>query len=223
MIHACPDREWYVDNYLYPSLLDQGIDKKEISIWMDQSKEGCLISCVNSFDSLSDDSGTWHLQDDVIISRDFAKRTKELEGNNVICGFVSEMFNKHSINECGFVSAKLMWLSFPCIYIPNKLAKGFTEWIKTEACKTRKGSWYIWTRKYDDTLFKRYLAHVLSDMKVFNLKPNLVDHVDYLLGGSVANYKRKSFPRAKYFEDLDLVEELEKQIKKGVADGKHER
>ena len=51
------------------------------------------------------------------------------------------------------------------------------------------------------------------DYKVLNLKPNLVDHIDYLLGGTVINKERKNKNvRAVWFEDLDLVENLEKKL-----------
>ena len=38
MIHACEDRMWYVENYLVPSLQEQGIDS---TVWCDNG-EGSL-------------------------------------------------------------------------------------------------------------------------------------------------------------------------------------
>ena len=48
---------------------------------------------------------------------------------------------------------------------------------------------------------------------VLNLKPCLVDHVDYLIGGSVVNNNRKEKNvRAVWFDSLDLVDELEERL-----------
>ena len=35
MIHCCPKRMWYVEEYLIPSMLRQGIDRDSIIIWND--------------------------------------------------------------------------------------------------------------------------------------------------------------------------------------------
>jgi hypothetical protein len=46
-----------------------------------------------------------------------------------------------------------------------------------------------------------------------NLNPCLVDHVDYLLGGSIANHDRfEKKVRAKFWEDEDLVKDLEVRL-----------
>ncbi len=42
MIHACPAREWYVTDFLVPSLIDQGISENEISVWVDRDGRGNL-------------------------------------------------------------------------------------------------------------------------------------------------------------------------------------
>ena len=80
IIHSCPERMWYVNNYLIPSIRDQGID--DVSAWCDWNHVGCLHSCMNNFMRMNDDGGTWHLQDDVIVSRNFKSRTEELEGSS---------------------------------------------------------------------------------------------------------------------------------------------
>ncbi len=73
MIHACLARMWYVEEFLIPSMLEQGIEWESITIWNDAQRRGNLIACMDSFLSLAgSDGGTWHLQDDVIICRDFA-------------------------------------------------------------------------------------------------------------------------------------------------------
>ena len=77
MIHACNSRLWYVQEYLVPSMLNQGIEQDDIILYVDENSVGNLASCINSFLALPDDNkGVWHLQDDVIISRDFKERTE---------------------------------------------------------------------------------------------------------------------------------------------------
>ena len=53
---------------------------------------------------------------------------------------------------------------------------------------------------------------------VLNLKPNLVDHIDYLLGGSTINERKedKKQVRALWFDDLDLVKELGGKINEQI-------
>ena len=49
IIHACLDREWYVDEFLIPSMIEQGIPKENIEVWMDRNRDGCLLSCMKCF------------------------------------------------------------------------------------------------------------------------------------------------------------------------------
>ena len=75
LIHTYPKRLWYVEQYLIPSMLAQGIDKASIIVYNDVNKEGNLLSCMKAFASVNnDDNGTWHLQDDVLICKDFKER-----------------------------------------------------------------------------------------------------------------------------------------------------
>ena len=46
-----------------------------------------------------------------------------------------------------------------------------------------------------------------------NIKPCLVDHIDYLIGGTTGKKRKNPIVRAEWFEDTDLVAELEKNIK----------
>ena len=65
MIHTCPERLWYVEEFLVPSLIAQGID--DIKVWNDERRVGNLASCLASFASCSGGE-TWHMQDDVVIA-----------------------------------------------------------------------------------------------------------------------------------------------------------
>lgn len=197
LIHATPKRMWYVENYLIPSMFEQGIDY--VDVWEDVDNEGNLMSCMKSFEECGQyQGGTWHLQDDVIISRKFAEITSK-GGSEILCGFTCERF-----------AMPHMQYSFPCIYIPNRYASGCAEWFFKPRQQERFNN-FIHRRKCDDEVFMAYASEMKLPYK--NLNPCIVDHVDYLLGGSVANHDRfEKQVRAKYWEDEDLVKDLEVRL-----------
>ena len=103
-----------------------------------------------------------------------------------------------------------MWYSFPCIRIPNKLAGECSKWFYDNQ---ERFTLYIKNKKYDDSLFKDFLLEHYSDTKVKNLIPNLVDHIDYLIGGSITNNRRSEKQvRSLYWEDYDLITALREEI-----------
>lgn len=216
MIHTCLQREWYVNDYLIPSMLEQGIKNENIIVYVDRQKRGCLKSSIDSFTQASKMSvdGIWHLQDDVIICKDFAKRTKELSSDYTVCGFAS-YYDREKKWEPGDSNGLKMWYSFPCIYIPTKIIKSYVEWFNQWVWHDPQYRMWVNKNKYDDTIFRIYMENYYPNEYVLNLKPNLVDHIDYLLGGSTINERKedKKQVRALWFDDLDLVEELEKRIK----------
>ncbi len=213
MIHACPARMWYVKEFLIPQMIEQGIAKKSIIVWNDTNRLGCLESCMQAFESLDGDGATWHIQDDVILCRDFAKRTAEYDG--VVYGFCSPYFQDDT-SICGTVYAEDMWNSFQCVRIPDKIAQECAEWFRTEGQKQTYLIPLIRANKGDDSVFHEFfLTHYGREM-VTNAKPNLVDHVDWLIGGSVVNEWRGFMVRATHFKDSDLVEELETKIRNRV-------
>lgn len=206
IIHSCPSRLWYVQDYLIPSLQDQGIEN--IIIKNDTYRIGNLLSFVLS---CKDAGNAWHLQDDVIICKDFYKRIKEIGQDLIACGFVSTGFELEDI-KAGIQPLKYIWYSFPCIYIPGSIADEFFKWFYFEAREDKKYSELINSRKADDELFRLFLLVKHKDMKINNIKPALVDHIDYLLGGSQVNPQRIRQSRATFFKDKDLVNELEKAL-----------
>ena len=93
MIYACPKRMWYVEEFLVPSMLAQGIQREHIVIYNDTKKLGNLKACMDAFSQVPDDDrGMWHLQDDVIISRDFKHKTYRYNAG-FIAGFVSQRYS----------------------------------------------------------------------------------------------------------------------------------
>ena len=208
MIHTYPKRLWYVEEYLIPSMLKQGIQRAQIKVYNDDIKEGNLKACMRAFAKVRNDDGhTWHLQDDVCICKDFKKRTEKIdkEFDGIVCGFSTARYNRDV--PAGKVKLRLMWFSFPCIRIPNKIAIECSNWVLMymigNPCYV--GFWKDGVN--DDWCFKQFLQTYYQDIDVWNLNPNLVDHIDYLIGGGSGG-KRDCQVRAQYWEDESIVEEL---------------
>ena len=49
MIHSCDKRLWYVNEYLIPSMKEQGIKNEDIIIWNDDKHHGNLGSYIDSY------------------------------------------------------------------------------------------------------------------------------------------------------------------------------
>ena len=45
-----------------------------------------------------------------------------------------------------------------------------------------------------------------------NLSPNIVEHIDYLLGGSIANKKRKGALTSLYWIERELTDKLKDRL-----------
>lgn len=212
MIHACPAREWYVNDYLVPSLLEQGIKKNDITVWMDRDGAGNLASCIDSFFYASQMGGeTWHLQDDVIISSSFAKRTRDAPPG-IVCGFCVDKYEEGN-NTTGQTIGRYMWQSsFPCIKIPDALAGAFVNWYINEAQHREDLRDYVESGKKDDTLFYIFILEKHFAYPVTNMDPHLVDHVDYIIGGSIINQTRGFIARSSRFHEPHLIEELREKL-----------
>lgn len=195
---------WYVKGYLIPTLNAQGI---EPMIWNDSRRHGNMTSCIESFQSIGKRSGgTWHLQDDVIISENFREMT-EANDDGIVCGFVNERCGVNAA-ATGKAPVCFLWYSFPCIRIPNEIAREFVEWWTTDA--RYRPEWYprVAANKFDDWFFWQFLQEKHGSEWVKHLVPNVVDHVDYLLGGSTINGNRPNKIGAAYFEDHGEEEKL---------------
>lgn len=213
MIHACPPRMWYVEEFLIPSMTEQGIPEDDITVWNDAEMNGNLKAFLGSMEFCAGQpGGTWHLQDDVIISRRFAELT-QANNEGLVCGFHCTNFSWHPVTR-GRVPANFMWYSFPCIRIPNDLGGRFLHWFNNVAMYRPAFEKQIQEGKGDDWFFLQYVMEEEKGLRVLNLMPNLVDHVDYLIGGTLVNPARLiKINRAAFFEDTDLVDELEEKLK----------
>ena len=214
MIHASPSRMWYVTEYLVPSMIEQGIPPDDIEIWNDADGIGNLKACLESFRACGErPGGTWHLQDDVIICRDFAERTREYDGDEIVCGYACKNFE--SLNQKGRVPGVFMWYSFPCTFIPNWMAADFVRWYHSYGNGLPQRQQLKQQGKGDDAFFKDYIRLERGNDWVINLLPSLVDHIDYLIGGTLVNPLRSyKVNRAVDFRDNDLVDRLAEQLKK---------
>ena len=215
-IHACPKRMWYVDEYLVPSMLAQGINENDIFIYNDTEGVGNLQACLNAFESTPQDyEGTWHLQDDVLISSNFKEQT-EKHNRGIVYGFTGyyDYVSGTNKNEkiwfpAGIVKPAQMWSSFQCVRIPNKIAHDFVDWFENYMRNNRVYAEYVKTGKCDDWFFKQYCKSELKHVDILNLAPNIVEHVDRLIGGSVINELREEPEyRARFWEEPELYEEL---------------
>ena len=220
MIHSCNQRQWYVDRFLVPSMLKQGIKEDDIYVYQDKNCDGNLVSWVVSCHKAYEmwgEQNVWHLQDDVIICSDFKKRTEELEVNEdkIICAFTCKYDDNRGPGEAE--AENHMWYSFPCIRINSKLSKLFAEWVDIYVWRDNQYGFWIRHKKGDDLIFRIYIENYHPHIKVLNLTPNLVDHVDYILGGTVVNPQRQQSGRdvrSMYWEEPELVENLMKEISK---------
>lgn len=212
LIHAVPGRMWYVTDFLLPELQRQGAD--EVEVWNDNDHAGNLAACMASFGARFGHGGTWHIQDDVLLARDFVQRCRELD-DGVVYGFTCGQFGD-DLDKVGTVYAADAWHSFQCVRIPDDYARGCYDWFIS-------GDWrhspeqeifaLYASGKGDDTFFREFLQMRHGRETVTNAAPNLVEHVDWLVGGSIVSPWRGSLARSAYWDDEELVQELKSNIK----------
>ena len=210
MIHTMPKRVWYVKKYLIPSMLLQGISNDDILVYNDIEREGNLKACMSAFAQVDTSAeGTWHLQDDVIICHDFKEMTEKYD-SGIVCAFKSIYDGELMPGRMG---VKEMWFSFPCIRIPNDIAIKCSKWVLTYMIGNPiyKNWWEQGVN--DDLLFRQFVWENYPNRTVLNLNPNLVDHIDYLIGGTVNSNSRITEIRARYFKDEYLVDELKEKLR----------
>ena len=212
LIHAVPKRLWYVNEYLIPSMVAQGIDVDNISVYTDENRDGNLKACMYAFATVDDDlKGTWHLQDDVLICKDFRAITEALDFG-LVCGFSSALYD--GPGRIGAVKAQDMWFSFPCIRIPNQYALNCSDFVLNDIIGNPVYREFWKDGVNDDWAFRMYVNTYRKDAMAINLAPNLVEHVDYLIGGTANGKERESQCRAQYWKDEDLVEQLAQNLLK---------
>lgn len=211
LIHACPKRMWYVEKFLYPQLRDQGAPAEDIEIWNDAEGKGNQISFFESCAARAGDGGTWHIQDDVLLCRDFIKRCAELD-DGVVYGFCCPAFTDDPA-QIGRVALPDAWHSFQCVRIPDAYARECAAWYFDDARHRFIFHKWIASGKMDDSLFRAFLEDRHPDEIICNCAPNLVEHVDLLIGGSILSEWRSYCARSCYWDDEELILDLKNRIK----------
>lgn len=216
IIHACPKRMWYVNEYLVPSMTEQGIKPDHIQVVCDTDKKGCLETTMQIFKNLPENGSTWHLQDDIIISSKFKKET-EKRRDGIVCG-ICTVYDHDPV--VGVTDIDHIWYSFPCICIPNSVAIECAKWFYNTVIhdNNKEHQANIKAKKFDDSFFREYVETYRRDIKITNLYPNIVDHIDYLLGGSTINYGRaQDEVISMFWFEPDLTDALYEKLKKIYA------
>ena len=83
-----------------------------------------------------------------------------------------------------------MWFSFPCIRIPTTILRAFVDWANVNLWQGKYFKNVIRRNNSDDLVFREWVYDNYPDMTHLNLSPNIVNHIDKYLGGSVCNQQR---------------------------------
>lgn len=212
MIHAVPERMWYVEEFLLPSLQAQGADR--VRIWNDTEHRGNLTACMESFAAMDGEGGTWHIQDDVLVARDFVERCRQHD-EGVVYGFCNQYFTDDP-GQTGRVYMEDAWHSFQVVRIPDAYARECAAWYADGCwrdCPEDELAVLHAANKGDDSFFRAFLLDRHATETALNLKPNLAEHVDLEIGGSVLHPWREYLARAYYWDDTALVDELRAALK----------
>lgn len=218
MIHAIPKRMWYVENFLLPELRRQGVKDEEVKLWVDEEGWGNLESFVRSMQWVMNNcmpsETIWHLQDDVWPHSRFVEMTSKI--NDVFAwGFALPEWNQDHLYHTGFVPLTQSWTSFQANAFPNRMAAEFVVWFR-DAKRTRRVARYANDGKHDDVIWRQFLDDVHPNDRVYNCNPNVVDHVDYLMGGTSINpsYPKDIKRNAYWWDEPERTAELEERVKK---------
>lgn len=209
VIHCVPKRRKWVDGYIIPELKKHN---QEYIVYEDTKGDGNLKSFTKSLDKVKNiPKGCWHIQDDIYFASDFFERIDNFPRDMLILGFTTADWCR---GRFGTQSIRTAWLSFQCLYIPTKYVRGFKDYLKEDYNSNKS---LIDAGCYDDTLFHKYLMKHFKDDWCWNEKPNLVNHIDYLIGGTTLDKEFK--PHTALYWDDD-IETMEKRVREVLSDGK---
>lgn len=198
-------------DYLIPSMTEQGIPPDNIEVWLDKDRDGCLLSCMKCFQYCGTrGGGRWHLQDDAVISRNFREQT-ERHNEGVVTGFMRREWQMLS-PKSGRVPAVYMWNSFLCIRIPDELAGECAEWFFNDAAYRDTYKRFVEKNNGDDSFWFDFFVENHTEDYVYNISPNIVDHIDFLIGGSVVNKQRGHEARGDLWEDDIAYENMKEKL-----------
>ena len=218
LIHCCNGRMWYVKDFLIPSMIKQGVSSDDILIYQDKNDIGNLRAFIDSCNKLviqcrkNGIDGVWHLQDDVVICKDFAERTKQYD-DGIVCGFTCLYDNKPTPGKFKIFEEK-MWFSFPCIRIPTSILTDFVNWANANLWQSKFFNSCVRQNKNDDLVFREWLYDNYFNESELNLAPNLVNHIDTLIGGSEINSQRdpEFNTMSVFWDDEKTITDLKKAL-----------
>ena len=166
MIHARKSHLWYVDEFLIPSMLEQGIGKDDIIVWTDSFMDSMKWIVQNECYL----DGIWHLQDDVVISGKFKEITSK-ENRYILFGFCNLETDKGNVNRIGLAPVSHSWQSIECMYIPNRYVYRCVDWFDESK------------HKNDELTWRRFMNTKYPSVYVYNYHENLVEHIGHLIDG----------------------------------------
>ena len=219
LIHTCNSRFWYVKEYLIPSMMLQGIPAQNIFVYRDYNEIGNLRAFIDSCNKASVQcqkkgiDGLWHLQDDVMISKDFKKVTEQFENHDLVCGFTCGYDIQPEAGTFKLEEHK-MWYSFPCINISTALTTEFANWANCNLWQSQHFKEAVKRNNCDDLIFREWLYDTHGHTEEINLDPNVVNHIDKWLGGSICNKQRDpdKDTMSIFWEDKGELETLRREL-----------
>lgn len=219
MIHSCEKRRWYIEDFLVPSMMEQGISRDRIFVCNDDNGSGNLRMFIKSMrisaELFGEEEDIWHLQDDIMLSNDFAEIAENAPKHMVCSGAC--MCEKTNWKYVGTQTVEHKWLSFQAIQIPNSYALEFIDWWESEVLAKNQLAEKRKENKYDDFFFWTFMSRRHHNDTVLNIVPNIVQHIDYMIGGSMVQTKehvkwRGKDNRCRWWYEEDREIELAKKI-----------
>lgn len=191
--------------------MEQGIPEENIEVWLDKDRDGCLLSCMKCFQYCgTKGGGRWHLQDDAMIARNFREQTEKYN-DGVVTGFMRKEWQGLT-PKAGRVPAVYMWNSFLCIRIPDDIAGECAEWFFTDAAYRDTYKDFVDRNNGDDSLWYDFFVERHTEEWVYNIAPSIVEHIDFLIGGSIVNKQRGHEARGDLWEDEEAFEEMRAKL-----------
>ena len=96
----------------------------------------------------------------------------------------------------------------------NRYAKEAVEWIKSGGPeKNAEAAILVKLNKGDDTIFRAFFLEKHGRETAVNLAPNIVNHIDYMIGGPVTNQWRGFIAGSDIWEDSTILYELRQKLK----------
>lgn len=192
-------------------MMEQGIPEENIEVWLDKDRDGCLLSCMKCFQYCgTKGGGRWHLQDDAMIARNFREQTEKYN-DGVVTGFMRKEWQGLT-PKAGRVPAVYMWNSFLCIRIPDDIAGECAEWFFTDAAYRDTYKDFVDRNNGDDSLWYDFFVERHTEEWVYNIAPSIVEHIDFLIGGSIVNKQRGHEARGDLWEDEEAFEEMRAKL-----------